>query len=997
MGEIKTVENLIAQLDEDIQRLEPKRKTFEKNIDIAKEKICDFLDLNWAQKSILNRVIGSYLSSLFSTPLTQLKNLSKALQATKKSKAIASISAEDVTKIYTHANIYSNIAELSTTLNASSLNALDDKDKTKFKNIAKTRIGKNYPAGTNAQVGLIFDDNPPPFFDHLMALINYLQDSKELKKEIEDFAEVIEKIGDRKSKDPIHFNPAIPELEHLNTLLYHLSVFIAQMPTDIENLKKTINDSGSKSANDSAPTPEAPPTSNPSPSPETDKPNTATKPTPKEEKTQPHQETGDDYMPKQKESTKMTTTTATTTTTTTKASEHNDTQSAGEQSSPTGLEYGSLTEKDYRELLTKTTKQNDELSRLKWEYDPLTTQIYGKIQPLEHTFKDHQEHQRSCLEKLKEINDLSGESLDRKSLFCHVLFLNSTFEWLAAKLYHLKAQKLSENIAPSELKQLETLLATVTEAANNYRPYVNISELSITNSYFTGNTHLTDLDNKLKEAYEKLKKVQKEFEKYLKNNPTTPNKAQGQVTYLTDLTERVKNTKTRAEELEKQLAEIKSTLSTAFETFQKKSHLLPPEAKNQMEQIYNEYVDAISEQITKAKGIYDGNNPDLAVLEKQLDEIKNFIDTSEKDRTALLDRLELENTTILPLMEKLNKIVDNPKNAYNLTDETIANLSNGFHDYGDVQQNIQNKLKEMQEYSKLLVGSDFERGMLEDLKQVQPIELPDSDLFKIVQSKFNEAISRLNDAVTNEKTRRETGLRRIHDEGYKSERSGKERAKQKAAEKDLRLSIINNWIAKYEVRLGNYTVKGKDDKTKFIPSFTAEWPPQAAKLELCNALTDVRIKLEGLYSKEKAKIESAWRDLNNINQINKKLNELEKAKIINGRTERMIYHLYAILHCCHVALYKSANADLKPFINALQKLSNTFSGASGLAMRLSGATIYKAKTHFQGLIKFLMGFIQYKDYYPKGQEKKWERKTVLEVRKQIMEELKQQSSKKSED
>ena len=214
----------------------------------------------------------------------------------------------------------------------------------------------------------------------------------------------------------------------------------------------------------------------------------------------------------------------------------------------------------------------------------------------------------------------------------------------------------------------------------------------------------------------------------------------------------------------------------------------------------------------------------------------------------------------------------------------------------------------------------------------------------------------------------------------KVKKTAKQGNKSYAAEKEYRLSSLRMWIDKYTVYLGNYLFKTKE-AVRFLQSKNAECSAEAAKKELCNALRFVKISLEHLDTRNPSEIENGWRDLTNLSGIDKKLKDFEKQGIIKGRTEKMIYELYAILHCCHLKQKDSPdNVNITQHITRLKNLSNKF----GLAMRLSGATIYQVKAPFRNLIEFLAKFLGYSNYFTKNDDTNlWKGKSIVEVRNDV--------------
>lgn len=307
---------------------------------------------------------------------------------------------------------------------------------------------------------------------------------------------------------------------------------------------------------------------------------------------------------------------------------------------------------------------------------------------------------------------------------------------------------------------------------------------------------------------------------------------------------------------------------------------------------------------------------------------------------------------------------DTPAKGAQTIDTLLKPLDNN-PDLTDLKATLRSKLLEMKKYAKLLrvnASGEFENPeLLYKTPEVNTIALPDFDLshFDSIITPLNEAIAYLMNHVVSKLNADAKDRRRIHDEGYKNMANVKANKKQ---EKDYRLSSVKIFIDKYRERLNQYCIDNPDttskDKHLFIQSTSASNPAKAAKKELCNALYDAKIMLKGLYLGKSSDITSTWHGLTNISGIEKKLKALEKAKDIQGRTERMIYNLYAVLHVID-ELTPPPAAQWKKELN---NLSKKFNGASGLAMRLSGATIYKAKADFQQLIKFLIEFLNLREY-----------------------------------
>lgn len=332
------------------------------------------------------------------------------------------------------------------------------------------------------------------------------------------------------------------------------------------------------------------------------------------------------------------------------------------------------------------------------------------------------------------------------------------------------------------------------------------------------------------------------------------------------------------------------------------------------------------------------------------------------------------------LQKTINDIKTNPDQTYELlkgkqgddtpakgaqTIDTLLKPLENNPDLTDLKATLRSKLLEMKKYAKLLRtnkdGKFEDPTLLYATNGIKKLNLDDIELshFDSVITPLNEAIDRLNTHADNTVNKYAKENRRVHDEGYKNKANVKANKKQ---EKDYRLSSVKIFIDKYRERLNQYCIDNPDttskDKHLFIQSTSASNPAEAAKKELRNALYDAKIMLKGLYLGKSSDITSTWHGLTNISGIEKKLKALEKAKDIQGRTERMIYNLYAVLHVIDELTPPPASQWKKE----LNNLSKKFNGASGLAMRLSGATIYKAKADFQQLIKFLIEFLNLREY-----------------------------------
>lgn len=179
-------------------------------------------------------------------------------------------------------------------------------------------------------------------------------------------------------------------------------------------------------------------------------------------------------------------------------------------------------------------------------------------------------------------------------------------------------------------------------------------------------------------------------------------------------------------------------------------------------------------------------------------------------------------------------------------------------------------------------------------------------------------------------------------------------------EKKIRADLLRKWMKRYTERLENYKARqwgNSDIEDCFVISKQAANPAEAAMLEFRNAMYDARIDLFGLNPKKPGDVTKAWKTLTSKSQIEKKLKEFKKNQWIKGKSEEIIYNLYAILKAyADQEKYNSPECSYQLF-----KLKQKFNGISGMTLKLSGAIIYPLKTQFCGVVDKIDKFLKLHD------------------------------------
>lgn len=192
-------------------------------------------------------------------------------------------------------------------------------------------------------------------------------------------------------------------------------------------------------------------------------------------------------------------------------------------------------------------------------------------------------------------------------------------------------------------------------------------------------------------------------------------------------------------------------------------------------------------------------------------------------------------------------------------------------------------------------------------------------------------------------------------------------------EKAVRSTALQKWMKRLEERLNNYQFSPKRGETYFIVSKQAESPTDAALLEFRNSLYDARLLMYGMNPKNQGETNKVWQTLTNATNIDKKLKEFKKNNWIKGKSEEMLYNLYATIKTC--------GKDCSKLDKYFKKLKNSFTGLKGAALKLSGATIYPLKTQFTKLLDVLGEFLKLQKY---DQIANCEKESLDAVKKKLM-------------